>query len=980
MNNREPEIQTKPPTPKNRETHEVKLVLFDPPQSKSEKCQDQCNQQITTQKSPTKSNISNKFLSLTCNLDKFTHLGFPLPLYLNYFQGAILIILGVFVIFGLFNFITNISSTCDSANQNSCGENWLVLTSLTNKGSNQVMISVQSVLCLVVVLFLLLSTHLLQLTNQKMLQKFVTQSEYCPPSALVVSGIPQDRDLVKFRASLEKKMEDVSSPRINITDVCETFDIHDAFSIIRKKKIAEISSQNADNNGENSSLTTKIAALENKFQEIQSNTLERSKIVLITLANHQQLRCVLNQAKNKSCFNNFIMKVLRVKDRKRLAFNGKQLSVLKAPEPDTIIWENIGRYSTAKRWITILLSVFLIAIEFGILIGLEFVIKEYDTNQNRNTYWLFSFLSAAVLLLMNAALTIQINFSTIREGHWTLFDYYSSISLKATMILSTNLILAPLLARLAVRNDPNGSAVYFFITIIKFCIDGLESFLRIVYSKRILSKRAKLKARTDNCIPAFSPWKRFFLPIQYTKISTDLIFTLCISPLLPLVMIINAFKLFFIFWSEKYYLLNFQSENYAQFGKKLSQTMISLLLILPLSFVISNLVFTFAIADSTTALQESCLWVSLVISLLNCLIPLKSLNKILFRKSYQQPDSPIAAPNTCYSDKNPITSYLQKYKTSKDDFHYDKEMLTIKFLRSALESYCSSSDPLGKLRVSLANKGWVKTTIVTLDTEKGTHRTKPTLSTTNLGAIGSQNEVVTQKIQHKDTEEELLDALNGGRRTIPDLESAPRYSIGANEFEFENRIAQKHTKPPLDRKNASETDIPKIIEEPRDVPVDKPVLQLKDPIGSRVATLYAYTLENGEFPASTQSSMPGRFNLTSNLKFSSTLRSNYKSPIKERIMEAEDFAIEKETGAKEYNINFSISTPRNHSQFSKISESLEVSGLEVPDDRAVTQNEPIRTVGLQKDSPNDKQSTLKRTNHRMDSISSNMPLKEILKN
>lgn len=102
---------------------------------------------------------------------------------------------------------------------------------------------------------------------------------------------------------------------------------------------------------------------------------------------------------------------------KRLKYRGSPVLVSRAPEPTDILWENVGYSFFEKfksRFATTLLTFFIIAIGFGILIGISVAQDYLKKNEDfpDDIINLLSIVSSFSIIIINAILTVFIRIFT----------------------------------------------------------------------------------------------------------------------------------------------------------------------------------------------------------------------------------------------------------------------------------------------------------------------------------------------------------------------------------------------------------------------------------------------------------------------------------------------------------------------------------------------------------------------------------------
>lgn len=134
-------------------------------------------------------------------------------------------------------------------------------------------------------------------------------------------------------------------------------------------------------------------------------------------------------------FSNFL-KCLGVKFNK--TYNGKILTLDRAPEPMDVFWENLGNDKWVifkKRLLTLFASFVLIACSFGIILGINSA-QEDLKNSSGAGITLLSLLCSFIVIVINGFLGIFVRRLAGYEKHETYTYYYISVANKLTFVSS----------------------------------------------------------------------------------------------------------------------------------------------------------------------------------------------------------------------------------------------------------------------------------------------------------------------------------------------------------------------------------------------------------------------------------------------------------------------------------------------------------------------------------------------------------------
>ena len=152
----------------------------------------------------------------------------------------------------------------------------------------------------------------------------------------------------------------------------------------------------------------------------------------------------------KYFFQNIIFSKCVSEKTKRTNYLRREISVSHATEAYEIIWQNMG-YNLCQKTLYLMLSMFvtiiLIGISFGIVLGLNFIQYNLDNNSERIYEYLISLVISIIISLINSLGRKLLKLVTRKfEAIETKTDYYISLSVKITIFTFINTNIVPLLS------------------------------------------------------------------------------------------------------------------------------------------------------------------------------------------------------------------------------------------------------------------------------------------------------------------------------------------------------------------------------------------------------------------------------------------------------------------------------------------------------------------------------------------------------
>lgn len=135
------------------------------------------------------------------------------------------------------------------------------------------------------------------------------------------------------------------------------------------------------------------------------------------------------------------------------------LNIATAPEPEDIIWSNIGLNDCSiylRKIFTYTFTLALLGGSFGIVYGLSVKQNELTANSASTNDPMSRYLSIAISLVIavvNVVLVQVIKLLTKYESDYTATNFQASLALKATLAQMVNSILIPIIVARYIKND-----------------------------------------------------------------------------------------------------------------------------------------------------------------------------------------------------------------------------------------------------------------------------------------------------------------------------------------------------------------------------------------------------------------------------------------------------------------------------------------------------------------------------------------------
>jgi hypothetical protein len=231
-------------------------------------------------------------------------------------------------------------------------------------------------------------------------------------------------------------------------------------------------------------------------EKIKATEGEHTTVAFVTFETNlsKNLMVELNPRDYSSRIRNFIM--CKTADNTfELKRNGKTLDIKveEAPEPEDVIWENIGLSDwekTKRKLITFSVTFLLLGVSLGVVFGLSKV--QQDNSENRY----LSILISLILIGFNKIIEcnfmlnlVAIVYLSVYERDYTSIKYQISLAMKSILAQLLNTIVIPILANYFIKNnlyDKNGLADDIFM--LGLTGSFLPPFLKVLNPSWIIKK------------------------------------------------------------------------------------------------------------------------------------------------------------------------------------------------------------------------------------------------------------------------------------------------------------------------------------------------------------------------------------------------------------------------------------------------------------------------------------------------------------
>ena len=631
VNDSEPEVKMKEKTPKENKVSVAKYYDYDacPPDFGKAKVHGRARRiyaALSHIRNPKTVKVCDccgnaydlKRLDVSCDRADLYHLGAGFPLYFEFIVFCVVLLILILLIGGIYDFVTNmIKDDCENNlglvrnNREFCDLNRISRMSLLNKRFEDNLLEIGNWLNFATVIVMLIAFQIYGKQSRLTAQQ-VDNSQQTPADfTIVISNMPKDATDQEIKDYIEKK---IFKGEVQVAKIVRGYDIGEFVKLTRRKATiqTQLSSKKGVHNKEK--LQEELEDIRKRLDTLENNaskSLEYSSYVYITFETEKNAKDALDKLGfynspirwlfyHMGCYNCF--KDTRFRDKTKLR-------ALRAPEPNDILWENLGTAQSIKfkrRLISLLVSISVIIVCFGIITGFN-VLKAIASNSQDQVnvqtstsvgIEILSIVIAILILIVNNFLNILTRRFAAYESHSTFTDYFVSVARRLTLSTFINSAFTILITCYVVKNlwKEGGLVNQVFINFIVTAVVGpLTSIFDPFYYMR-LYKRSKVIKEGKACTLTQKEANLLFegppidMALCYSNVLKAVWLAAFYAPLLPVGLPISFVGLVITYWVNKYLLLR-RYVKPLELGQGLSFWMSEYLELTPFFFAAGNFIF-----------------------------------------------------------------------------------------------------------------------------------------------------------------------------------------------------------------------------------------------------------------------------------------------------------------------------------------------------------------------------------------------------
>lgn len=392
----------------------------------------------------------------------------------------------------------------------------------------------------------------------------------------------------------------------------------------------------------------------------------------------------------------------QAKMESKLLFKNEILKIERAPEPNDIIWENLGyswSFILKRKVVTSLATFFGLTCSFVGILAVSyfqrFLIAQDDSQNNFLEKMVINSMGAATIVMINHVLNYVIDLFTVMEKHSTYTGYQTALAGKKIIAAFFNtafiyILISIYFSDLVGRTGLVQNLLYIYINnmiinVMLFIFDPF--YLLKLYKQRQFERNLEntfLRQNEANSLFEDNPIQ---VPYLFSSVVYLVLFTSFYGSLVPMGTIIGIITLIAFYWTYKYVLLRRTSVKNL-LGKKIAYEMIEYLEYSPFLFALGDIFFSFLFYRQVSNYNI----IACIVAVLNFLLPMKFINKKLFR---------IKEKSNFYATN---TDYTQDYHLARKGFTTEYDRSNPLTQKKATEEWVSYIENLPHVSPTSKNK------------------------------------------------------------------------------------------------------------------------------------------------------------------------------------------------------------------------------------------------------------------------------------
>ncbi|KAL4498327.1 hypothetical protein ABPG72_013133 [Tetrahymena utriculariae] len=645
--------------------------------------------------------IQKEMISIWEDPQKLSFLGSGYPLFFNYMEYCIYILVVIIISSGAFNIFTNFyGHSCDKVSENrasndhSCQADWISIFSLANK--SQQTADIQELLNFFTI-FTLMILLIFFRKNQKEIDLKCDEKELTPSDfTIMVKDIPQNiskEELIEF---FESNIE--CEEKIEVTEISYVYDTREVDvlneeidNIVEEKKKAlsklDPYSQEFRDTADKFDMEIKMQQkdIQEKMIEVSQDQTKFSGYAFVCFQTESQKQQILDNADKSFCDELYESIFSQSSEFKNLPFKDTVIKVSEAPEPLDIIWENMNKTDNEKAnirifsfFVTVTLLITCAYAIYQLTIYQENQANQQDQSQSKDStesseieqflqdQYNSLMITIAIMVINSGIIGYVFRYLVTIESYNTHTLYNINLAQKLSLALFTNSALITCLISVIYTENVFGKGGLIYTIFYYFTIDTLTSVIScfldysIIWNKflkwwyiNVQGKKCLMTQKEANELCQLPDHE---IEGCYAEIMNTMYITIFYSPAVPLGLFFSLIGIFMYFWVQKYILLRMKSVE-KQISVKLSIEMTEYLEYVISIYAVSNALFKWQTVGGFPTLQI----VGAVIGFVYSVLPIQLFVDKVFDADNDDEECPYYKAKhqfvTTYSRTNPVTAF-----------------------------------------------------------------------------------------------------------------------------------------------------------------------------------------------------------------------------------------------------------------------------------------------------------------------------------
>lgn len=485
--------------------------------------------------------------------------------------------------------------------------------------------------------------------------KLVTISDY----SIEVNGLPKTATATEIRNFFEG-LQTFLNKKLHIVNINRSFYISDFVEVTKKieelirqktscELMIDLSQKDPAYFSKSASYKQQLSKIEGQLTKLYEDLRQEKEVLkekcqftgtaFITFETPEEARMVKKLFELSFWDKIFLYFKKTVKIESNLLYKGNFLTIQRAPEPDDLLWENLGvswNVKMKKRAITTFATVSILTMSFILILIISYFQAFIQNNATLQGLSLTAVNScgACLIVFINYCLNFSIERFTRSEKHSTVTNFNSALAEKKIVAVFFNTAIIYILISIYFLNfaSKNGLVqnllyIYFSNMCITILLQVFDPFYVLrLWKRKNLEKAPEKSGITQAEANALYEGPQQNIPFLFSSVVNMILFTSFYGSLVPFGAIIGMITLTAWYWTYKYLLLR-RSSVPSLLGKAMAYEMIEYAEFAPFLFALGDIIFVKIFYEKIQIINI----IALGLSCINFILPMKLVNKKIMK-------------------------------------------------------------------------------------------------------------------------------------------------------------------------------------------------------------------------------------------------------------------------------------------------------------------------------------------------------------